>query len=88
MNAASAESSASMSCFMRDSDRDARAQLLRMDGLGQEFVGARLDAADAILQVGLAGDEHDRRQPRRRIGLEPAAHLEAVDAAASSHRAG
>ena len=58
---------------------DAGAQFVRMHRLRQELVGARLDASDAIREVGLAGDQHHRRQPRRRIGLQPPADLEAVD---------
>ena len=57
---------------------DPRAQLVRMDRLGEELVGARFDAADAIRQIGLAGHQDDRRQPRRRVGLEPTTDFQPV----------
>ncbi len=56
----------------------ARAQLVRVDRLRQELVGARLDPLDAIGHVRQPGHQDHRRQPRGGIGLEPAADLEAV----------
>jgi hypothetical protein len=44
-----------------------RAQFVWVDRLGQELVRTRLDAADAIRQVRLAGHEDDRGQPSRRV---------------------
>ena len=49
-----------------------------MNRLLEDLVGARLEAAEAVAQVGVACDENDRREPSRRITLETAAHLETV----------
>jgi hypothetical protein len=51
-----------------------------MDRLGEEFVGPRLDSADAIGEIGLPGHQNDWSQPRRRIRLESAADFEPVHA--------
>ena len=44
----------------------ARAQLVRVERLGDEVVGAGLEALDPVLGLMQRGDEHDRDQPGRR----------------------
>ena len=80
MNADSAESSASVSCFMRRSARDAGPKLLRVHGLGQEVVCPGFDPSNPIRQLRQSSDQDDRRQASRRIRFEPAAHLDSVHA--------
>ena len=78
-NAASAESSASISCLTRDSDRTRARSSCGWTGFDRILVRAGFDAVDAIGQPGLAGDQHHRRQARGRIRFQPPADLEAVD---------
>ena len=48
------------------------------DRLGQKIVGARFEAAHAVGRLVERGHHDDRNVVRRRIGLEPPAHFEAV----------
>ena len=58
----------------------ARQQLGLLDGLRQEVVGTGVEGGDHVVDRGVRGD-HDHRQRRgQRIGAQPAADLEAVDA--------
>ena len=53
---------------------DARRQLLGHDRLGDVVVGARLEAGDHVVGVGLGGDDDDRHDARR---PQRPAHVEA-----------
>ncbi len=48
----------------------AREQLGLVDRLGQEIVGAGLDALDALLRRVERGDQHDRQHAVRRVGAD------------------
>ena len=64
--------------FQTNERTHAGLELVPVEGLGQEVVGAGVDALDPIGALGKAGDEHDRDQPRLPVVLEAAAQLEAV----------
>jgi hypothetical protein len=51
---------------------------VRVERLGDEIVGAGFESLDAILGLLKRGDEHDRNQPRPRVGLQRPADVEAV----------
>ncbi len=56
----------------------ARHQRRLVDGLGQIFVGPRLEPRDDVPRVGFRRDEDDRHERKRRIVLQQAADVEAV----------
>ena len=74
----SAESRSSVIPLQVHERSDARLELVQIDRLGQEVVGAGVDAVDAIAALGKRRDKHDRRQTGRRVALDAAAQLEAV----------
>ena len=47
--------------------------------LGQILVTTRLQTRDHVLRISLGGDEDDRHERQRGVGLEPPAHLDPVD---------
>ena len=53
----------------------ARLQLVRIHRLGQEIVGAGVDALNLVLALVQRGDEHDRRQPCRGVALDSLADV-------------
>src|SRR4051812_32082491 len=57
---------------------EAADDLLRGTVLGEEAVGAALEAAKDVQRVGLAGADDDRDPPPPGIGLEPPAQVEAA----------
>ena len=59
---------------------DPRDHLLRLEGLGDEVHGPRLEPAHLLPRLRERGEEDDRGAPRLRVGLQPAARLVAVDA--------
>ena len=63
-----------------DERRDPGLQLLGVEGLADEVVGARLQAADLVLAGVQPGDERDRNEPRLGRLFELRADLEAVGA--------
>ena len=68
----------SCSALMRSIDLHPRDQRRLVDRLGQVLVGAGLEAGDDVLGIGLGGDQDDRHERQRRVGLEPTADLDAV----------
>jgi len=54
-------------------------QLLPVEGLAQEVVGARLDSPDPLVGGLQRGDHHDGNQDRPRVRLEPSADLVPVE---------
>ena len=51
-----------------------------LDGLGQEVVGAGVERRDHVLRRRMRRDDDHRQGGRQRVGAQPAADLEAVDA--------
>ena len=61
-----------------DQRADARAQLVLVDRLVEEVVGAALERLDLVVGVGERGQHQDRQHPPRRFALDPRAGLVAV----------
>jgi len=57
----------------------ARDECRLVDGLGEVFIGADLEARDNVLRIAARGDQDDGDEGEALVGLELAAHLEAVE---------
>src|SRR6266540_2596989 len=53
-------------------------ELDRVERFGDKIVGARVDGFQAVLPIGLRGDDDQRDEPGGRLLLELPAHIEAV----------